>query len=109
MKPITSTAMPTASQPARQPLRSIAACAISGRHDQPRHLRQRGDRDGEGAPGDEPVVDRAVDAEVEGAGEVRPRHAEQQIEHRKRAGERQQHVRQRRSSAPRGTARHGRR
>ena len=31
MKPITSTAMPTASQPARQPLRSIAACAISGR------------------------------------------------------------------------------
>ena len=31
MKPITSTAMPTATQPARQPPRGIAACAISGR------------------------------------------------------------------------------
>ena len=35
MKPITSTAIPTASQPARQPLCRIAVCAISGRMTSP--------------------------------------------------------------------------
>ena len=41
---------------------------------------------------DEPTVDRAIDAQVERPGEVHPRHAEQQVEHRQRYGQRQRHV-----------------
>ncbi len=60
---------------------------------QPDLLRQRRDRAGEGAAPDEPVVERAVEAELERRGPIHPRHAEQQIEHQERPGQRQQHQR----------------
>ena len=81
----------------RQPTGAPAAMRDAGlgdqrQADQPHHLRHRRDRGGDGAAGDEPVVHRAVDAEVERPGEVGAGDAEQCIEHQQRRGERQRHV-----------------
>ena len=58
---------------------------------QPRHLREVGDRGDEGAARHEPAVERAVDAEIERAGEVHARDAEEEVEGGERLRERQQH------------------
>ena len=58
-------------QPAGSPAAmQDAACAISGSATRPDHLRQGGDRRGHRAVRHEPVVHRAVDAQVERSGEV---------------------------------------
>ncbi len=60
---------------------------------EPRHLRQGGDRGRLRPPRDEPARERAVDAEVERPGEVRPADAKQHVEEGQRADERQPHRR----------------
>ena len=60
---------------------------------EPQHLRQGGDRGGQRAARHEPVVQRAVQAEIERPRPGHAREAEQQIEHHERLRERQRHAR----------------
>ena len=57
---------------------------------QPRHLRDGRDRIGQRTAGHEPVVQGAVDAELERAGPVQPSDTEQQVEDGQGLGQRQQ-------------------
>ena len=61
--------------------------------DQPRRLRQGRHRGGKGTAGDEPVIDAAVNAEIERSGPIHPPNAKQQIKDEQRLGQRQQHHR----------------
>ena len=73
----------------RQPARAPAAVqdrrlGEQRQTHQARHLRQRGNRGRESSARDEPVVDGAVDSEIERVGDIGAGDAEQRIEHRQR-------------------------
>ena len=80
-----------------------------GQRDEAHHLGQVHDRARQRPALDEPAVQGAVDADVEGAGEVHARNAEEDVERQQRLGQRQQHGRQRPSRARPRTASCGRR
>jgi hypothetical protein len=81
-------------QPAEPPAALLHGQLRDQRHrDETGHLRHRGDRGREGAAGDEPIVQGAIDRKLERAGPNHPGHAEQQIKDEQRLGQRQQHHR----------------